>query len=143
MGTGGLSSHKVCEAELSRPPGAEVKNVWSCTVFTTCTGKAYLLPLRKAALGPAAQPPVLPYRSAVGGSRVSDVCRKEAVQNLAGPPNNRIKFFVVFLTDHALSLQQQPILAAATSVALPTKLNVKLSLCKPSKHWGGGVVVGV
>jgi len=107
-----------------------VVNVWSCTAFPTCTWKAYLLPLRQAALGPAAQPPVLPYRSAVGGSSVSDVFHREAVQNFAGPPNNWIKFFVVFLTDHALSLQQQhPVLAAATSVALPTKLNVKL--CKP------------
>lgn len=105
--------------------------MWSCTAFTTWTGKAYLLPLRKAALGPAAQPLVLPYRSAFGCSSVSDVFHREAVQNLAGPPNNWIKFFVVFLTDHALSLQQQPVLAAATSAALPTKLNVKLSLCKP------------
>jgi len=97
----------------------------------TWTGKAYLLPLRKAALGPAAQPPDLPYRSAVGRSSVSDVFHREADQNLAGPRNKWIKFFVVFLADHALSLQQQSVLAAATSAALPMKLNVKLSLCKP------------
>jgi hypothetical protein len=105
--------------------------VWSCTAFTTWTGKVYLLPLRKAALGSAAQPPVLPYLSAVGRSSVYDVFHREAVQNLAGPPNKWIKFFVVFLADHALSLQQQPVPAAVTSAALPTKLNVKLSLCKP------------
>ena len=105
--------------------------MWSCTAFTTWTGKAYLLPLRKAALGSAAQPPVLPCRSAVGRSSVSDVFHRETFQNLVGPPNNWIRFFVVFLTDHALSLQLQPVLAVATSAALPTKLNVKLSLCKP------------
>jgi len=99
------------------------------------------MPLHKAALGPAAQPPVLSYRSAVGGSSVSDVFHREAVQNLAGPPNNWIKFFVVFLTDHALSLQQQPILAAATSVALPTKLNVKCLCANLQSIEGGGVGV--
>jgi hypothetical protein len=66
---------------------------------------SYLLPLRKAAFGHAAQPSVRPYGSAVGRSSVSDAFHREAVQNLAGPPNNWIKFFVDFLTDHALSLQ--------------------------------------
>jgi hypothetical protein len=73
----------------------------------------------------------LPISSAVCRSNFADVFDREAVQIFADPPNNWIDFFIVFFTDHPFSLQQQPFLTAATSAVLPTKLNVKLSLCKP------------